>query len=510
MAGIFDGRTSGIILHPTSLPGPFGSGDLGREAHLFAQHLARGAQTWWQMLPVGPPGHGGSPYDSPSAFAGSPWLVPLEELVQDGLLDDSALTAPRALARALHTRHHESARFRESRLRAAFAASQARSTTRRKLANFVARESGWLDDYALFSALKRAHGGRAWTKWETELRDHQPRALERARHELAQEIAFHCFVQYRFDRAWRALREHCKSLGLLLLGDVPIYVAHDGADAWAHQELFYLQRTGEKSVQAGVPPDYFSRSGQLWGNPLYRWSRLRRSGFTWWLDRFAHNLVRFDALRLDHFIAFRRYWEISAHATTAQHGRFVRGPGEQLFAAVKAHLGALPFVAEDLGLVTPEVTALRERLGLPGMRVLQFAFGEEPNEHLPHRFVRNSVVYTGTHDNDTILGWLRSRLPRRRAARELSRARERALRYAGSDGKEPHWDFIRLALSSVANTALVPLQDVLGLGSRARFNTPGTVTGNWQWRVSHEQLHPAAFDRLASLCHDYERVSHRG
>lgn len=502
MSELLDRRASGVLLHATSLPGPFGTGDLGHEAHAFAEWLARAGQSWWQMLPIGPPGTGSSPYDSPSSFAGSPWLISPELLVQDGLLRQSELVAPRGGA-GTRARYAASAAARAPLLHLAcerFHSGRARPL-RRELERFRAANAGWLDDYALFCALKRAHRGAAWTEWEPELRDRKRHALERARRELAADVAFHELVQLLFERQWQSLREHCRRLGIGLLGDVPMFVAHDGADVWAHRDLFFLDARGRRTLVAGVPPDAFSSSGQLWGNPLYRWQRLKQSGFSWWIERLRTTLARFDAVRLDHFIGFRRYWEVRATARSARRGRFVRVPGEAFFERTAKALGGLPFIAEDLGLVTPEVHALRARFELPGMRVLSFAFGREENDYLPHRYPRRAVVYTGTHDNDTVVGWYR---------KLDSETRARVLRYAASSGREIHWDMIRLASMSVANIALFPLQDVLGLGSGARMNVPGTLSDNWSWRVRSEELRDVTALRLRELTETYGRVRRGG
>lgn len=505
MGSIFDGRTSGVLVHPTSLPGPFGAGDLGPTAHGFLEFLARAGQSWWQMLPVGPPGAGNSPYNSASTFAGSPALVSLELLARDGLLRADEIAAPRSLARG---RAHlsDTARFRDPRLRRAFMrfAGRADPADQRRLDAFRARSATWLPDYALFSALKRAQRGAPWVRWERPLRLRHVRAMERARRRLADEIAFHEFVQMAFDDQWRELRQRAVEHGVRLLGDVPMFVAYDGADVWANQGLYFLDAAGQRRVVAGVPPDAFSSTGQLWGNPLYRWRVMEQRGFDWWIARLSAVLARFDAVRLDHFIGFRRYWEVPAGARSATRGRFVRVPGEALFDRVRSALGALPFVAEDLGIVTDEVRALRDRFDLPGMRVLQFAFdSDEPNEYLPHRYPRHSVVYTGTHDNDTTASWVQARGPIGAARRA------RLQRYLGGLGPEPWWDMVRLALASVSDTAIFPLQDLLGLGNRGRMNVPGTRRGNWDWRFGAEQLSSSVAERMAGLCETYERLPPR-
>lgn len=507
----FSERCSGILLHPTSLPGPHGVGDLGPEAHRFVDFLARAGQRYWQMLPVGPLGGGASPYDSPSAFAGSPLLLSLEVLVERGLLEPKEVSDPRAFASSRNAHYSAAIRYRERRLRRAFARFQARSgdQERAELARFVEQQSYWLTDYTLFRALKSARGNASWTTWPSELRRREASALERAQRDLEVEIQYHQFLQFEFARQWSSLKSFANARGVKLLGDVPMFVAHDGSDVWAHQTIFQLDEHGEPRVVAGVPPDYFSADGQRWGNPLYDWNVLRESGYGWWLSRFRTTLERFDALRLDHFIGFHRYWEIPAHSASAREGRFVGVPGEDFFAKVNSTLGHLPFIAEDLGILTPEVEALRDRFEMPGMRVLEFAFVDvNSRTYQPHRFPRGTVVYTGTHDNDTIVGWLSSH-ERSRAEHDVSALREeklRALAYAGSDGSEPHWDMIRLALASVANTAIFPLQDLLGLGADARMNIPGTASGNWTFRALAPEINEKLADRMGGLCESYERI----
>jgi 4-alpha-glucanotransferase len=500
-------RRSGILLHPTSLPGDHGHGDLGVEAHLFLRFLASAGQSLWQMLPVVPPGGGDSPYDSPSSFAGSPELVSLGYLVEDGLLDPADLVAPARLRACERARYASAKRFRARRLRKAFQRYQA-GVARHGLDEFRERERFWLSDYTLYAALKQARRGQPWYHWPTELRRREPRALEAARAELSTEVAYHEFVQLMFDRQWQRLRGHARHLGVLLLGDIPMFVAHDGADVWGHQDIFLLDEQGERRGVAGVPPDYFSADGQRWGNPLYDWARLRETGYDWWLERLRGNLRRFDAIRLDHFIGFHRYWEIPSHSPSAREGRFVEAPGHEFFARARAALGELPFIAEDLGIVTPEVEALRDAFELPGMRVLAFAFAEGAEAYLPHRFNQRCVVYTGTHDNDTALGFLEAyeRASQPDERERLRRERDRALAYAGSDGREPHWDLIRIALASVANTAIFPIQDVLGLGTAARMNIPGTAAGNWGYRLDAGLLSSKVAAKLARLTETYERL----
>jgi 4-alpha-glucanotransferase len=469
--------------------------------------LARAGQSLWQMLPVVPPGGGDSPYDSPSSFAGSPELVSLRYLVEDGLLDPADLAAPARLRESERARYGAAKRFRARRLRKAFERYRS-GVARHGLDELREQERFWLPDYTLFAALKSHQRGTPWFSWPMDLRRREPAALSAARAQLAEEIAYHEFVQLLFQRQWQRLKGHASYLGVLLLGDIPMFVAHDGADVWQHQELFQLDPSGERRCVAGVPPDYFSAEGQRWGNPLYDWQRLKETGYGWWLERLRANLRRFDALRLDHFIGFHRYWEIPVHSSSAREGRFVEAPGHDFFETARRALGDLPFIAEDLGIVTPEVERLRDDFGLPGMRVLAFAFADGAQAYLPHHFHRRCVVYTGTHDNDTIMGILnaheRARDPHERA--QLEKQRQRALSYSGSDGREPHWDLMRSALASVADTAIFPIQDVLGQGTEARMNIPGTPDGNWGYRLKAELLSSSTAAKLTRLTETYERL----
>jgi 4-alpha-glucanotransferase len=472
--------------------------------------LSRAGQRWWQMLPVGPLGAGNSPYDSPSAFAGNPQLVSLDLLCDEGLLERRDLLAPRALSSAGRAMFAAGARYRERRLRRAFARFSGQHTE--GLAEFRDRNHDWLPTFTLFSALKRQLGGKPWTSWDRDLAACKPEALERARRELDGELRYAEFLQFQFDRQWRRLHAYAREREVKLLGDVPMYVAHDGADVWGNQSVFKLDERGERRVLAGVPPDYFSADGQLWGNPVYDWDALRASGYAWWLSRFERTLDRFDAVRLDHFIGFHRCWEVPANATSARNGEFRPVPGAELFQQAERLFSGLPFIAEDLGLLTDEVRALRDSLKLPGMRVLQFAFSDDDfREYQPHRFPKECVVYTGTHDNDTIRGWLDAPSRTQDAAerRKLEAERGRALSYAGSSAAEPHWGFVRCALGSVANTAIFPLQDLLGVGSEARMNVPGVGVGNWEYRARAGQASDELSDRLRELVRTYERLPSR-
>jgi 4-alpha-glucanotransferase len=493
-------RASGVLLHPSSLPGASGIGDLGPAAHRFADFLAAAGQSWWQMLPVGPIGPANSPYQSPSSFAGNPLLVSLEALADDGLLDAREARLPGG---ELEDRVDFPAviAFKEVRLRRAFARlGKGPAAIARAFEEFLAAPPAWLPDFASFSAVRDARGGQAWWHWPAPLRDREPSALRDLRAGgFAEAIRYHSFVQFVFERQWRSLAVHARERDISLLGDLPIYVAHESAEVWAHRDLFDLLTDGTARAVAGVPPDYFSADGQLWGNPLYRWDEHAAQGYAWWIDRLRTMLARFDAVRLDHFIGFVNYWSVPRDSSTAKTGHWEPGPGEPFFARVREALGGLPFLAEDLGDVTPPVHELRERLGLPGMRVLQFSFGS--NSDGPERFPERSAAYTGTHDNDTLLGWLRDP-PERTEPAILAGwilERERALARIGGDGPDVHWKLMKLAFSAPSLLAMAPLQDVLGLGSRARFNRPGTTDHNWEWRCIESQLLPETGERLRSL-----------
>jgi 4-alpha-glucanotransferase len=506
-------RSSGTLLHVSSLPSPYGLGDLGPAAYRFADFLERAGQSWWQMLPIGPLGASNSPYDSPSSHAGNPLFISLEGLAEHGYLDADDLALNRQLAQTRRSRYDGSARFRWPRLRKAFERFRSRASAeeRARYEEYAHEHRDWLEDYALFSALRApssaavaARGADlpAWSSWSPELRNHQAPALERARDQLAIEVDFHRFMQFEFDRQWQKLRRYASERRVRLLGDLPMFVAYEGSDVWARPELFFLDDQGQRTVVAGVPPDYFSQTGQRWGNPLYHWERHAESNYAWFTSRVAHTLQRFDAVRLDHFIGFHRYWEIPSDQPGATLGRFVPAPGAALLERLQAAFGGSPFLAEDLGLVTPEVRALCERFGLPGMRVLQFAFGEGADQYLPHRYPQNCAVYTGTHDNDTVIGWFEGLA----ASPSGQRERRRVLDYLGSSGRQLHWDLIRVASMSVADLALFPLQDLLGLGSRARMNVPGTVAGNWTWRFSEDDLTPDVAERMAKFSALYGRA----
>lgn len=490
-------RSAGVLVHPTSLPGPFGIGDLGPAAYAWVDSLIRARQKWWQILPLGPTGFGDSPYQSFSAFAGNPYLISPQVLVQEGLLRqediDGVFFPPGRVD------FWPIIQFKIRLLNRASDNFQAgwAPQLRGEFETFLDQQKSWLDDYALFMAIKDAEGGRTWQEWPDEWRVRDAEALERTREELAQSITRHQFRQFLFFRQWNFLKKYANERGVRLIGDAPIFVAGDSADVWANPQFFLLNEDRRPRFVAGVPPDYFSATGQLWGNPLYDWPALKATGYAWWIARVKATLAQVDLVRLDHFRGFEAYWEIPAGMPTAEKGRWVPGPGGDLFQTLLRELGQLPFIAEDLGIITPEVEKLREMFHLPGMRVLQFAFGGA-TEHrfLPHNYDHNTVVYTGTHDNDTTVGWY---------AAITERERDHVRRYCGRDGTDIAGDLIRLAWASVADYALAPLQDVLAMGTESRMNLPGQSAGNWSWRFTEEDLTPAVLDRLAQVTELYGR-----
>lgn len=508
-----DERASGVLLHPTSLRGPYGNGDLGDEARAFVSFLAEAGQRWWQMLPVNPVGAGHSPYSGVSAFAGNPLLIDLRALVSDGLLDAGDLPPPFPTD---HTDYAASRALRTATIRRAFErfASEPDDAWVRELTAFRERAAFWLDDYALFMAIKGAHGDAPFPEFPTLLARHDPEAIAQARRTYEAEASYFEFEQFLFDRQWRALRAYAAERGVGLIGDAPIFVAHDSSDVWGNQACFRLDAHGQPTHVSGVPPDYFSKTGQRWGTPLYRWKALARRGFAFWIERFRTLMDRFDVIRLDHFIGFARYWEIPAGEETAVNGRWVRGPGSALFQAAERALGELPFIAEDLGSVTPAVVRLRKRHRMPGMRILQFGFSGDPRENtfLPHHYVRRTVAYTGTHDNDTAVGWYDDpgQVDGTRSPEQAACERAAARRYlAGPLSRTPdaiHWLMIRAVFASVADTAIVPLQDLLGLGNEARMNVPGVSEGNWLFRIPPGALDASLATTLRALSEVYGRL----
>ena len=491
-------RSAGILLHPTSLPGPYGIGDFGESAYAWIEALARAGQSWWQVLPLGPTGYGDSPYQLFSAFAGNTNLISPDNLVQEGLINRGQIEGVRL--RPERVDYGAVVEFKRALLMEAWQGFKAGRAPflRPQFETFCAEQAAWLDDFALFIALKDAQEGRSWQDWPEELVLRRPEALVRARRELEDVINHHRFAQFLFYRQWGSLKNYANARGIKLIGDIPIFVAGDSADVWANPRLFLLDERRRPKFVAGVPPDYFSATGQLWGNPLYNWSALKETRYAWWVARFRATLAQVDLVRLDHFRGFQAYWQIPAGMPTAEVGDWVEAPGADLLATLRAELGSLPIIAEDLGLITPEVYALRDQFGLPGMRILQFAFGGAAEDRfLPNNYIHHTVVYTGTHDNDTTLGWY---------AAITDRERRHLHEYVGCDHcRDVAWDLIRLAWASVADFALAPLQDVLSLGPEARMNTPGRAGGNWAWRFTSDMLEGQRLDRLGHLTRLYAR-----
>jgi 4-alpha-glucanotransferase len=490
-------RSSGVLLHPTALPGAHGIGALGAEARNFVDFLAAAGQHVWQILPLGPTGHGDSPYNALSAFAGNPLLIDLPTLVDWGDLEPADLAGGPVTAEMVDFPAVYS--FKEGCLARAAANFFSRHDAGRHaaFATFCAEHAGWLDDYALFSALRSHFKGRSWQRWPQQLRCRDERSLNAWRQRLAPAVATAQYRQFVFFSQWHELKGYANARGIRLFGDLPIFVALDSADVWANQRLFRLDAAGHPTEVAGVPPDYFSATGQLWGNPLYRWEVHQADGFAWWLRRFRAELQRVDLLRIDHFRGFEACWTIPAGASTAVSGRWEPAPGRALFTTLQALAGDLPIVAEDLGMITAEVEELRRDFAFPGMKVLQFAFDSGPdNPYLPHNYPTECVVYTGTHDNPTTRGWWDG-LP-------LARRRQVA-RYLGKDDPAMPWELIRLAMASVARLSILPCQDLLGLGNQARFNCPGEPVGNWRWRLVAGQLTRELAARFGELTAIYHR-----
>ena len=497
-------RASGILLHITSLPSPFGIGDLGPQAFEFVDLLLKAKQKYWQILPLGQTGYGNSPYQCYSAYAGNIYLISLEKLMDDGFLSSADLeNAPRGNADRVD--FEAAAGFKLPLLRKAF--ENFRHTSDEKIIgefhSFCDTNGYWLEDYALFQALRSAIDDASWLDWDEPLKLRQADALETAKSDLDEEVFAQKFYQFVFFGQWFALKSYANSKGILIIGDIPIYVAFNSSDVWCGQDNFKLNDDGSPAVAAGVPPDYFSKTGQLWGNPIYNWEKMRAEGFGWWVSRLRFNLALFDIARLDHFIGFTRAWEVPGKDKTAEHGRWVSVPGYDLFSTFRYALGDLPLLAEDLGDLTPEVENLRDTFGLPGMRILQFAFGgDAKNSHLPHNYVQNTVVYTGTHDNDTVVGWFKSK---KKCKKGTDTSLEHCSKYMRIDSKGIHWEFIRTALASVADIAIMPMQDILGLDNKARMNVPATSAGNWSWRYKDGDLTDSIILRLAEMNELYDR-----
>ncbi|MBL8061653.1 MAG: 4-alpha-glucanotransferase [Anaerolineales bacterium] len=480
-------RSSGILLHPSSLPGPYGIGDLGPQAYRFVDWLASTNCKLWQILPLGPTGYGDSPYQCFSAFAGNPYLISPDDLLAEGLVTQQEVDMLKDLPASRVDFGLLIPKKLDLLLKAFTRFESARGPLREAYDYFCAENASWLDDFSLFMALKESKGGGAWNGWEPALRNRKKAALTKARKELATDIMRHSFYQFLFFRQWSRLRAYAKSKDIQIIGDIPIFVAYDSADVWANPDLFYLDEAGNPTVVAGVPPDLFSTTGQLWGNPLYNWEVHKKDGYTWWLSRVHAVLQTVDLLRFDHFRGFAGYYEIPASHTTAEHGRWVPGPSKDFFRAVDENLGntaanpgtGLPIIAEDLGVITPDVIELLEAFNLPGMKVLQFGFTGPDNPFMPHNYVPNCVAYTGTHDNNTAMGWF-STAP--------ESEKDFARRYLGVDGRDFSWDLIRAVWKSVAVIAIAPMQDVLALGGEARMNFPSKLGGNWEWRMTENDF----------------------
>ena len=494
-------RASGILLHPTSFPGRFGMGDIGSAAYEFIDFLAETGQQLWQVLPLGPTGHGNSPYMSYSSMAGNHMLISLEQLRDRGLLEQSDLDEfPHFSEDEVDYSGVLPARLKLLEKAAETFNAIADEESRTEYEAFCKEHAFWLDDYAFFMALKRAHGGASWHQWDKALARREDQAMSEWHDKLSTVIAYHRYFQFEFTRQWKSLKQYANDRHIQIVGDMPIYVAHDSVDVWAFPHNFMLDKeTLEPAEMAGVPPDYFSETGQLWGNPTYNWEVIQERGFRWWLQRVKALLEYVDLTRIDHFRGFQAYWAVPGGEDTALHGEWIEAPGEAFFNAVKEEFGVLPILAEDLGVITPEVEALRDQFDFPGMKILQFAFGgDHTNPYLPFNYVNNCLVYTGTHDNDTTVGWFDQ-------ASEYER--DRVLRYIGglhADGI--HWSFIRLASSSTANQAIFPLQDILGLGSHARMNSPGKAEGNWAWRYRSDMLTGELRERLREFTRLYGRA----
>ncbi|MBI5521736.1 MAG: 4-alpha-glucanotransferase [Desulfarculus sp.] len=496
-------RDAGILLHPTSLPSPFGVGDLGPAAHQFADFLARAGMSLWQMLPLTPtePGRGNSPYNSASSFAGNPLLISPELLVEDGLLtpEDLAQAPPLSGERV---DYHQAALFKRRLMERAFRRANERLALAQDLERFASGQAHWLEDYCLFMALANEFPGRLWNHWPFDIRDRQPQALAAARERLAPRLALERFQQWVFQRQWAALKAHCNRQGVAIIGDMPIYVDFHSADVWANPDQFKLDGARAPWVVAGVPPDYFSPTGQRWGNPVYNWDHLKRHGFAWWQERLGRNLALYDYVRLDHFRGLVAFWEIPAMEPNAVRGTWQEAPFGDFFRALRRRFRSLPIIAEDLGIIDAAVREARREQNLPGMVILMFAFGEDnpQNPYLPHNHQPDSVAYTGTHDNNTLRGWL---------SEEADEAtRQRLYRYLGRRCGDDDliWEMIRLTLASVAGMAVIPLQDVLGLGSGARMNRPSQTEGNWGWRLLPGQLSDDLAGRLRELAATYGRL----
>jgi len=502
-------RASGVLLHPTSLPGEFGIGDMGDQAYEFVDLLAEAKQAYWQILPLGPTGYGDSPYQCFSAFAGNTLLISPEKLVEDDLLAASAL-----LDKPDFDPHKVDFGgvydWKSKILPAAYQAfHQTTSVDLRERFEAFNQENGWwLEDYATYRAIKASLDQKPWYEWPDALKLRDREALARERERLYEQIQAEKFYQFVFFSQWSELKAYANSNGVKIIGDIPIFVALDSSDVWCNQTKFKLNADGSPKVVAGVPPDYFSKTGQLWGNPIYDWDAMRADGFGWWIARVAAALRTVDVVRVDHFRGFAAAWEVPGGDETAENGRWVEVPGKELFVALNRALGDLPVIAEDLGVITPDVEELRDGFGFPGMRILQFAFGGDAKNHdLPHNYIENCVAYTGTHDNDTTVGWWKSQAGKgsTRDAAAITHEHDFCLKYLNTDGTEIHWDLIRAIWASVAHTAITPLQDLLGIGTEGRMNLPASTSGNWYWRYAEGSITPETIERLREMTETYGR-----
>jgi len=500
-------RSAGVLLHITSLPGPYGVGDLGESAYRFVDFLAEAGQQIWQLLPLGPSIQCDSPYSSYSAFAGNPLLISPSELVAEGYLAQSDLESISELPSQVAADYVSASQLKIRILDTAFERFRLSQACEEidEYEAFCTKQQWWLRDFALFSALIQHYGNDGWLCWDKGLVHRDRETLAQWRQILAPQIEREQFVQFLFFRQWKKLKEYANCRNIRLFGDMPIFVSRGSADVWANQNLFSLDSDGQPTAVAGVPPDYFSESGQLWGNPLYRWDRIQETGYRWWIQRFRMAFELYDMLRIDHFRGFEAYWEVPAGSPTAKTGKWVPGPGAALFETARKQLGELAIVAEDLGMITKEVHAIRDSLGFPGMRVLQFGFDSPADGyHRPENYPANSVAYTGTHDNDTVVGWYRERKLNSRQ----SGKRDLLERYLSADTQEStlHWQCMAMVMNSASHTAIVPMQDVLGLGNEARMNLPGTAHGNWRWRLLPEQLNEAVASQLRVLTEHSRRL----
>ncbi|MEZ7890872.1 MAG: 4-alpha-glucanotransferase [Candidatus Wallbacteria bacterium] len=493
-------RSFGVLMHPTSLPGRHGIGDLGENAYKFMDYLFECGAKLWQVMPLGPTGFGDSPYACFSAIAGNPLLISPEKLIEMGLISASEIPASGAALPENYVDFGPAINYKYEIYKIAyknFKASKMPQSVRVGFEAFRNDNSAWLIDYAMFMALKDKHNGAVWSTWDHAVVKRENAALQKVRTDLKDQIEFYEFLQFLFFKQWNELKEYANKKGIKIIGDIPIFVAYDSADVWANPGIFYLDENGRSTVVAGVPPDFFSETGQLWGNPLYNWDILKKRKFDWWIKRFNETLKIVDILRIDHFRGFEAYWEVGAGEKTAIKGKWIKAPGMELFKAVNDALHKAPIIAEDLGVITPEVEAIRDAYNFPGMKILQFAFGDDSkNKFLPHNFCQNCVVYTGTHDNETTAGWFKNLCSKERAS---------VLDYIGTTGENIHWDMIKLAISSTADIAIIPVQDIIGAGDEGRMNTPGKAAGNWGYRFKFEQLNNGSDSKLMKLCKTYNR-----